>query len=261
MDRGVIAGFQASLATSHSQRRRPYAVCSRGMMLSWVRKFFAYLVQSERLLMDPTVALRLPRMGRRLPRSTLTPKEMARLLGAPDTSTVLGLRDRALLEVLYGTGLRFSEVADLRLGDLELVERLLWVRKGKGDRDRVVPLGRWAVHWLRRYLKANEDRRRRLGTDRVFLTKKGNRLDNASLNRQLRAYARRAHIAKSLTVHALRHTFATVLIKAGADVRHIQLLLGHAVLTSTQLYTHLNVADLRKAQQRYHPRERRRKDP
>lgn len=256
VDESLVADFQGHLMAVHSRSGRPYTGGTRGLILSWLRKFFWYLQEGGRLLVDPTRQVRLPRRGRRLPRAVLTAAQMRRLLAVPETRTEWGLRDRAILELMYGVGLRFSELADLRVGDVDLEEKAVWVRRGKGRKDRLLPLGRAASGWLRRYLQASDELRREQGTDRVFLTPRGRRLHNATWNEQLRVLVRRAKIDKPVTAHALRHTFATVMIRGGADLRHIQRLLGHGSLAPTALYTHLDLRDLRRAQSLYHPREK-----
>lgn len=257
-DRATVAEFTTHVATHESARGRPYSTSTRGHIVSWLRKLYAYLVTEQRILMDPTRGLRPPRMGRRLPRAILTSREMERLLRAPDVKALSGLRDRAILELVYGAGLRFSEVVDLSVGDVDLVERTLWVRQGKGNRDRVLPLGRWAAYWLGRYLEASDADRRRRGTERVFLASRAKRLSNEMINMSLRWYAAKVGITKPISLHSLRHTFATVLLKGGADIRKIQRLLGHSRLTTTEIYTHVDLTDLRRVQERCHPRERQR---
>jgi site-specific recombinase XerD len=183
---------------------------------------------------------------------------MRQLLLAPDATTRSGLRDRTILEVLYGTGLRFSELADLTVTDVDLVEQVLWVRCGKGTKDRVLPLGRWATHWLGRYMTATDRLRRQRGTERVFLAPRAERLSDHMVNAWVKDLAAQAGLTKPVTAHTLRHTFATVLLKGGADVRKIQRLLGHELLTTTEVYTHLDLEDLRRVQENCHPREKRR---
>ena len=256
-----IAAFQAYLARVDSVRGRPYAAGTRLGFLAWVRKFFGYLHREGLILVDPTSRMRLPRKPRRLPRAVLSADEMRQLLWTPDVSTPGGLRDRAILEILYGLGLRFSELANLTVADVDLEERTLWVRQGKGKRDRLLPLGRWSTHWLRRYLDASDPARREQGTDLVFLTPRRKRLTNWVLVRILRAYAHRAGITKPITPHTLRHSFATAMLKGGADIRGLQRFLGHTQITSTEVYTHLDLGDLRRAQDRCHPRERRQTPP
>lgn len=252
----VVAGFAAWLMKTPSRFGRRLSTSSRSQTLIWLRRLFFYLLETGQILVDPTRKLRLPRVARRLPRSVLTAEEMRRLLDIPDTRTAMGLRDRAMIELLYGTGLRFSEMADLAVGQVDIEDRVVWVRQGKGRRDRVVPLGRWAAHWLARHIKISADHRRRFRSERVFLTVRGLRVHDFMINQVLREYARAARITKHITVHALRHTCATVLIKGGADVRQIQKLLGHASLSTTAVYTHLDLEDLRRVQIKCHPRER-----
>lgn len=256
--RATIADFQAHLMVHRCQRGRPYSTSARIHVLAWLKRLYEYLLDEQKILTDPTAGLKLPRQGRRLPRSILSADEMRRLLLAPDVTTPAGLRDRALLELVYGTGLRFSEIVDLAVHDVDLEEQVLWVRQGKGRKDRVLPLGRWATHWLRRYLTASDAVRRRRGTERVFLASRADRISNEMLNLSLRTYVRQADIAKSVSIHTIRHTFATVLLQGGADIRKIQKLLGHSQLTTTEIYTHLDLADLRRVQARCHPREKRR---
>jgi integrase/recombinase XerD len=231
-------------------------VGSRKIAVASVRRIFESMLDRNLILVDPTIGMKPPKTARRLPQSLMSAVEMSRLLNAPDVTDPLGLRDRAILEVFYGTGLRFSELANLTVTEVDLEERILWVRQGKGGKDRVLPLGRWARHWLGRHLKASENERRRHGSDRVFLTSRGNRLDNRFFNERLRAYGRQVGITKHITAHAIRHTFATLLLRGGADVRKIQRLLGHKTLTATEIYTHLTIEDLRKVQETCHPREK-----
>lgn len=257
--RSMVTDFLATLTTLESHRGRPYSASTRVLVVAWLRLFYRFMLEEGLIVVDPTRGLPRSRQGRILPRAVLTPQEMRRLLAVPDVTDVWGLRDRAILELLYGSGIRFAEMAHLGVGDVDLVERVLWVRQGKGRRDRVLPLGRWATHWLARYLKDSDKLRRDQGTDRVFLTPRGERISNWVLNLMLRRHAAKAGITKKITAHALRHTFATQLIQGGADVRKIQRLLGHVQLSTTQVYTHLDLADLRKVQDECHPREKRRR--
>lgn len=258
VDRAALSAFPGHLMQVPSRRGRPYTAATRALVVAWARKLFGYLVETGQILVDPSAVLKAIKVPRKLPRALLSANQMDRLLAAPDVRTTWGLRDRALLELLYGTGIRYAELAHLAVGDLDLKEKVVWIRQGKGRRDRLLPLGRWATYWLNRYLSESEALRRRQRTDRVFLTPRGNRLDNWVTNERLRGYARQAGITQSISLHTVRHSFATLLLKGGADVRKIQRLLGHEKLTSTQLYTHLDMGDLRRVQERYHPRERRR---
>lgn len=252
----TIAAFEAHVLTLQSRHRRRYSHSARQRLLIVVKRIYRYLREENLILVDPTRHLKLPRSPRRLPRTILTVLEMRRLLAVPDVASPEGLRDRTILELFYGAGIRFSELADLRQGDVDIEEGVLWVREGKGKKDRVLPLGRWARHWLQRYLQTRIEVPGSPGADRLFLSKRGYRLHDGEVNQKLREYAKAAGIEKHVTTHLIRHTIASLLLRQGADIRQIQKLLGHTRLTSTQIYTHVEIGDLREMQRRCHPREK-----
>lgn len=231
-----------------------YAPRSNARLLSSLRAFYAWLLQSGRSQEDPAVLLESPRIGRRLPR-TLSESEVEALLAAPETGEVLGLRDRAMLELMYGAGLRVSELVGLELGQINLRQGVLRV-SGKGGKERLVPIGEEAVHWLERYL---EQARPRLAGGRLrtplFLSRRG-----AGLSRQLfwhgiKRLALRAGIEpERVTPHGLRHAFATHLLNHGADLRVLQMLLGHSSLSTTQIYTEVARERLQTLHRNHHPR-------
>lgn len=258
VDRDDLIAFLAWIRTLTHSRGRTYAPSTQQLIIGWLRVFYRFLLEEGLIMTDPTRSMAGIKQARTLPKSVLSPLEMRRLLAAPDVTDPWGLRDRAILELLYGTGVRFRELTNLAVGDVDIPEKTLWIRQGKGRKDRVIPLGRWAAHWLGRYLTESDALRRQQGTHRVFLTHKGKPMANWVLNERLRHYGTLAGIKRHLTAHQLRHTFATQLIQGGADVRKIQRLLGHENLSSTQLYTHLDLEDLRRVQDEFHPRERRR---
>ena len=238
------------------------SIATQAARLSVVRSFFRYLVKSDVLLYDPSAGLELPKRKGILPRSILSKQEVARLLAAPDATTPLGLRDRAMIEVLYSTGIRNAELRALQVYDLDLERGLLRVNEGKNAKDRVVPLGEVACTWLREYL--GEARPRLLaghrdagGEPTVFLSKNGKRLVPLGVLYPLKKHARKAGIERVVTPHTLRHTFATHLLAGHADIRHIQAMLGHASVATTQIYTRVEVTDLKAVHRRCHPRERR----
>jgi integrase/recombinase XerD len=226
--------------------------------VSRVRGFFHWMRKTGRLVADPSERLALPKKGRHLPR-VLSEQEIARLIEAPDTRTALGLRDRALLEVLYATGLRHAEAHAIDLADVDLGNGRLVVREGKGRRDRVVPLTETAVVWLRRYLRTARPelvagptrgrggrlRRPPSPTSALWVTTAGRRLSYVMIWQLVHTYALAAEVNAS--VHTFRHTCATHLLRGGANVREVQALLGHARLDTTALYTHLDVDDLARA--------------
>jgi integrase/recombinase XerD len=191
---------------------------------------------------------------RRLPRA-LTRHEVERLLEAPDGSVADGVRDRAMLEVAYGCGLRVSELVGLSLGDLDLEEGFIRCR-GKGGKHRLVPLGDEAIEWLRRYLSTVRPMsRRRPGTETVFLSRRGRGLTRQWFGKLLKRYASLAGIARErVSPHVLRHSFATHLLEGDADLRAVQAMLGHARIVTTEVYTHVDRSRLRDIYDRHHPR-------
>ncbi len=221
--------------------------------LSSVRGFLRYLVDEGELEVNPALGLRQRRRPRHLP-SVLSEEEIASLLQAPDPKTPLGLRDRALLEVMYSAGTRASETVGLDCKDLDLshgVARVL----GKGRKQRLAALGSHAVKALEAYLGApDRPRPRRTNPDAVFLGQKGTRLSTRSLERIVARHVIGAGIHRHATPHTLRHSFATHLLNRGADLRSVQELLGHAHLVTTQIYTHVSVERLREVYEKAHPR-------
>jgi len=229
---------------------------SRGRALVAVRRFLRHLAASGHLEADPLLGIETPRRGRPLPR-TLHPEETARLIAAADPATPLGLRDRAMLEVAYGAGLRVSELVGLPLGGLDSRRGLLRVW-GKGRKERIVPLGEPALAALAEWLERGRPRFVRPGrraADAVFLSSRGSAMSRQNFFERLRALARAAGIPLDrVSPHVLRHAFATDLLEGGADLRAVQTMLGHADLTTTQIYTHVSRARLRDTVERLHPR-------
>ncbi|MHB9022886.1 MAG: site-specific tyrosine recombinase XerD [Armatimonadota bacterium] len=217
--------------------------------LTTLKQFYRYLVAERILTVDPSANIQTPRLLRKLP-ATLTIDEVDRLLNAPDISTLRGMRDRALLEVLYATGLRVSELVNLRRGDVNL--KLGFVRcVGKGNKERIVPLGTVAIGWLQRYLDARDD-----DAPCLFPGRKGHAVTRMTFWIAVKQMAKRAGILKDISPHTLRHSFATHLLQGGADLRAIQEMLGHSSITTTQIYTHVNTDLLREVYADAHPRAR-----
>ena len=205
--------------------------------------FFRYLRQHNRILSDPFARLDSPRMEYRLPRTVLTETEMIRLLNAPNPDTARGLRDRAMLEVAYSSGLRRGELIGLDVRDVDLVRGRLFIRQGKPRKDRVVPVGRRACEWIVRYL--TEARPRLLASARESALFVGLQGRFGGVNNIVQQHVHRAGIVRWITWHALRHTCATHMLAGGADIRHIQELLGHKSLDTTAVYTRVFPKDLR----------------
>jgi integrase/recombinase XerD len=226
---------------------------SQARHLAAVRGFHRFLVSERIAEKDPTEDLDTPRSGRKLP-IFLTLEEVEQLLAAPDESRPAGLRDKAMLELLYATGLRVSELCSLGLNDVQLGAGYL-VAKGKGAKERVVPVGSVAVEKVQAYLA--EARPVLLGqraSRALFVTPRGGPFTRQGFWKLLKRYALKAGIRKPLSPHKLRHSFATHLVERGADLRAVQAMLGHADLSTTQIYTHVNSARLRAVYDQHHPR-------
>jgi integrase/recombinase XerD len=245
---------QADLVTFfESLRDQGLAPRSVARVVHGVRGFYRFLQREGRLDRDPMENLKAPRAFKALPRY-LTPAQVEALLAAPDTKTPLGLRDRAILEVLYATGLRVSELIRLRREEVDL--ELGLVRAfGKGRKERLVPVGRVAARWIERY---ERDARSRLAKGRagapLFVNNRGGRLSRMGLWGIVRRHAVAAGVERVLTPHVLRHSFASHLLERGADLRSLQAMLGHADISTTQIYTHVTRERLRQIYDQYHPR-------
>lgn len=228
---------------------------SQARMLVAVRGLFRWLRRERIVSVDPCRAVALPRFARRLPQ-LLTRAEVEALLVAPGSEGPLALRDRALLELMYATGCRISEALDLRLAELHLDQALCRLT-GKGDKQRLVPLHDAAVAALRAYLERDTGRpalTRRASIPWVFLSRNGKRLSRQAAWVRLRQHALHAGIMRPISPHKLRHSFATHLLEGGADLRSVQTLLGHADISTTQVYTHVDREHLRQVHKQFHPR-------
>lgn len=220
---------------------------SAARRVSTLKRFYQYCVRERRMEADPTLKLEPPRRVPRFPK-TLSEADVEALLAAPDTQTPLGLRDRAMLELLYATGLRVSELVGLKTFQASLESGVVRVM-GKGSKERLVPLGEEAVHWISKYLEERES-----DSDALFITSRGGGMTRQAFWHLIRRYGRRAIPGKKLSPHVLRHAFATHLINHGADLRVVQLLLGHADISTTQIYTHVARERLRQLHAKHHPR-------
>ncbi len=221
--------------------------------LSSIRKFNVFLMREGLIAENPTVAIDAPHIGRPLPK-TLTERDVEALLDAPRTDDLLGCRDRAMLELLYATGLRVTELVGLRLNQVNLRQGVIRV-VGKGNKDRLIPLGEETEEWLNRYFKIARPAILKGGrSDDLFVTERGAAMTRQAFWYLIKRYARRAGINKPLSPHTLRHAFATHLLNHGADLRVVQLLLGHSDLSSTQIYTYVAQERLKELHARCHPR-------
>jgi integrase/recombinase XerD len=243
------------LAARH-RRNAPgatFSARSQARLLSALRRYYRFLVRERIRADDPTARIDAPRLGRPLPK-TLSAADVDKLLDAPDTRAALGVRDRAMLELMYACGLRVTELVRLGAHQLNLARGVVQV-VGKGGRERLVPVGEEAQHWLERYLK--HGRPELLGhaaPDALFVSRRGDAMTRQNFWHLIKRYARAAGIGTKLSPHTLRHAFATHLLEHGADLRAVQMLLGHRDLSTTQIYTHVTRARLKSLHEKHHPR-------
>jgi integrase/recombinase XerD len=226
---------------------------STARQLSSFRRFFRYLLREGVISEDPTVNIAMPKIGRSLPQS-LTEQDVESLLAAPKVSEPLGHRDRTMLEVLYATGVRVSELINLKLSQINLNQGVLRI-VGKGDRERLIPLGDEAQDWIREFIDgARGEILLERQTEYLFPTRRGDRMTRQAFWHIIKRYAKKASISKKLSPHTVRHAFATHLLNNGADLRVVQLLLGHSDVSTTQIYTHVARERMKELHGRHHPR-------
>jgi integrase/recombinase XerD len=255
--RPILERYQRWLFHYRKADGRPLTFHTQQIRLVSIRAFFKHLARQNRILSNPASDLDLPRRERRLPRESLTPPEAERVLAQPDVTKPLGLRDRAILETFYSTGLRRMELANLGLYDLDAERGTLTIRQGKGKKDRVVPIGERAVAWIEKY---RQEARPELvsgpDTKTLFLNELGEPLGLDWLSILVRRYVERARVGKTGSCHLFRHTLATVMLQGGADVRYIQEMLGHERLDTTQVYTQVSIRTLKAIHNATHPAAR-----
>ena len=230
-----------------------YKARSSARFLSGARGFYQYLLEEGSIIENPTLQVDLPQIGRALP-DTLSEADVEALLAAPDVDDVLGLRDRCMLEVLYACGLRVTELVSLTLDQLNTRQGVVRIM-GKGSKERLVPMGEHALDWLLRYLKDGRGQLLNAATtDALFPSQRGQQMTRQTFWHRIKIHAKTANISKPLSPHTLRHAFATHLLNHGADLRVVQMLLGHSDLSTTQIYTHVARARLQAIHSEHHPR-------
>lgn len=257
VNRGVIMDYQTELYHAVNQQGRPNSVGHQNGMLSAVKGFTRFLKQRDFLISDPARDIPYGKTARTLPRSILTRSEARRIINAPDTGCTLGYRDRAILEVLYSSGIRKEELNNLTLNDVDYHDGFLRIIHGKGGKDRVVPLGRICCRCLENYIKSvRPELIRDPYNTHLFLSSRGNKLSRNVVWELVKKYAKKARIKKNVSPHTFRHTCATAMLKNKADIRAVQELLGHESLDTTQIYTRVTINDLKEVHSRCHPREK-----
>lgn len=252
--KGLLVGHKTDLLEYLGWRlQQGYKASSSARLLSALRRFYQQALEQGQITEDPSALVDMPKTRRNLP-DTLTEADVDALLEAPDVDEALGLRDRCMLEVLYATGLRVSELTGLKLDEISLRQGVVRVM-GKGSKERLVPMGEQALDWLERYLARG--RPLLLGgkaSDVVFPSQRGQQMTRQTFWHRIKQHAQMAGIIKPLSPHTLRHAFATHLLNHGADLRVVQMLLGHSDLSTTQIYTHVAQARLQALHAEHHPR-------
>jgi integrase/recombinase XerD len=252
---GDILAYQVDLAAAKKKDGKPYSTADQLHRISSIKTLYRFLNRRGLMLYDPSSGVEYPRVGLRLPRGVLSIQEVRRIIEGASGNEPHVLRDRAILETLYATGIRASELANLKLTDIDTDERILKVVLGKGRKDRNVPLTTAAAEAIEEYI--NEGRPAipmSSHSPLLFLSPRGGRMHVSTLNEAVKFWVQKVGIRKHVTCHTFRHSVATHLLKGGADIRHIQVLLGHSSLVSTERYTHVEISDLKKVVKRAHPR-------
>ena len=257
IDRHAIENYVASLYDWRNDRDEPYKPSTISSKIRAIKRFFEFLTSINEIFIDPTEFIKEPKRVRGLPKDILNLKEAKLILDQPNLGTLIGIRDRTILELFYSTGIRLDELIRLTVYDVDMEAKLLRINKGKGAKDRVVPLGKHAVRFLREYINkvrtkyTKHNRQQRL----LLVNYHGNPLSGAIVSIMIRKYVTEIRIKKKVSAHTFRHTFATELIKNGADIIAVQKMMGHASLRTTQDYIKRAGIDIKKVHNKTHPRE------
>lgn len=252
----ILESFQRWLYRKRKADGQPLAWSSQHLQLKEVRAFFAWLAKHNHIPFSPAAEIELPRQPKTLPRAILSADEVEQVLALPDTTTPLGLRDRAILETLYSTGIRRSELCHLRIDDIQVDRQCLFVCQGKGQKDRYVPIGMRALVWIARYVDQARDKLLLDDKERtLFVTNQGEPLNPDSLTEYGRRYIRSAGVDKPGACHIFRHTMATLMHDAGAELSLIQIILGHEKTETTQIYARTSLKRLLEVHGQTHPAE------
>lgn len=253
--RPILERYQKYLFNYRKKRdAKPLSFRSQHARVVPVRAFFKWLAKQGYILHNPASELELPRLEKRLPKHTLTTEEVERVMQTPDLETPMGIRDRVMLEVFYSTGMRRMELCNLSLWDLDFERGTVMIRQGKGKKDRMVPIGERAIKWIQLYIEEVRPQfLMKSDTGTLFLSQSGESLQGASLTALVRRYIDQADLGKRGSCHLFRHTMATLMHENGADIRHLQEILGHAKLDTTEIYTQVSIHKLKKVHELTHP--------
>ena len=257
ISKDTVRAYQVELYQAINAKGRQNSVGYQNTMMSAVKQFTRFLYERDFIVSDPARDIQYAKTPKALPRGILTPSEARKILHAPDTTTAIGYRDRVILEVLYTSGIRKEELNHLTLADVDYHDGLLRIDNGKGQKDRIVPLGRIACRYLENYVKSVRPVMIRDPYNTyLFLSLRGNRLSKNLVWDLVKKYAKKAKIRKNVHPHTFRHSCATAMLKNKADLNTIRKILGHTSLNTTQIYTHLNITDLKAVHKQCHPREK-----
>ena len=257
LNRDALMRYREEITWRLTPKGQPLQVHSQLNLLGHIACFCRFLVAEGWLLADPSANIPRPKKPRRLPRHVMETGDVERVLALPDTRSLRGFRDRVILEVLYSTALRREEIANLELGDVDTDGGYVFVREGKGNKDRVVPLGKSACEIVKNYLLGIRPHWPNAARDKhLFLNRWGRGMSPNAVWAVVRKYAKAAELDKPVATHSFRHACATHMLRNGAPIRQLQEMLGHDSLESTQIYTHVTINDLRAMHRKFHPRER-----
>jgi len=250
----ILERYQRHLFLYRQPNGQPLSVSGQMGYLTAIRAYFKWLTRANHILYNPASELDLPKMNKRLPKVTLTIDEAETVLNQADITTTAGLRDRTMMEVLYSTGIRRKELTNLQTTDIDINRGIIMIRHGKGDKDRMIPIGERAISWIIKYL--NESRPELvigLSDNMLFINSHGKAIGTTWLSRVVSKYFKLADIGKQGSCHTFRHTMATLMLENGADIRYIQSMLGHANLETTQIYTKVSIRKLKDIHTATHP--------
>ncbi len=252
--RPILESYQRHLYRIRKKNDQPLSFSTQHNHISALKQFFKWLCRQNYLLSNPASELEMPRAEYRLPKAVLTPEQVETVLMQPDITDALGIRDRAILETFYSTGLRRNELVSLCVDDLDVERRALMIRQGKGKKDRYLPIGKRALSWIEKY--CSEVRSQLLIAQyekTLFISSYGEAINCDVLSRLVKRYIDKAELGKSGSCHLFRHSMATHMLENGADIRFVQAMLGHAQLETTQIYTHVSIKKLQQVHELTHP--------
>ncbi len=250
----IIERYQRHLYLYRKTNGEPLSISGQLSYLQAIRAWFKWLSKQNYILYNPASDIELPRNTKRLPKNILTASDAETILNQPDTSTTNGIRDRAILETLYSTGIRRTELINLKVNDVDHQRGTVLITLGKGHKDRMIPIGQRAIQWIQKYKdEIRPDLVIGNSHNILFLNHKGQALGASWLSRQVAKYIEQANIGKQGSCHLFRHTMATLMLENGADIRYIQAMLGHAKLDTTQIYTQVGISKLKDIHTATHP--------